>query len=349
MYLAVAMDGNNQILPLAYRVGKSKTFRSWDWFLMKLKECIIGKQDNLTIIYVSIASAIKNVFPNAFHGRCCRHLLMNLREKGPRFISKEELFWKACKAYQISNFEERFSTLRYWLPSVANKLDMIGLQKWARVHFPGMRYNYITSNSAESVNALSRHSRKLPICMMIDWFIKSLQQWHFEHRQTTDEHKHELTPWAETKLAQRIAKSVTWTVRPVANYLNNVVDYYKNGTVDLNTKTCSCGQWQLSGLPYGHLIAVMRHLRQSSANQFVFSCFKTSVGRASYNEIIYDVGHPSEWEKPYGLITILPPVMDKRPSRRPRDCDHFRSKGRVTTPKSCTRCWNVGHNRRDCP
>ncbi|GJV60047.1 putative reverse transcriptase domain-containing protein [Tanacetum coccineum] len=139
MYLAVAMDGNNQILPLAYGVGKSETFRSWDWFLTKLKECIIGKQDHLTIISdgaVSIASAIKNVFPNAFHGRCCRHLLMNLREKCPRFISKEELFWKACKAYRISDFEERFSTLRDWLPSIANKLDMIGLEKWARVYFP---------------------------------------------------------------------------------------------------------------------------------------------------------------------------------------------------------------------
>nr|GFA14773.1 RNA-directed DNA polymerase, eukaryota [Tanacetum cinerariifolium] len=45
-----AMDGNNQILPLAYGVGKSETSRSWDWFLRKLKECIIGKQDNLTII-----------------------------------------------------------------------------------------------------------------------------------------------------------------------------------------------------------------------------------------------------------------------------------------------------------
>ncbi|GJW95814.1 transmembrane 9 superfamily member 11-like protein [Tanacetum coccineum] len=132
MYLAVAMDGNNQILPLAYGVGKSETFRSWDWFLRKLKECITGKQDNLTIISdgaVSIASAIKNVFPNAFHGRCCCHLLMNLREKCPRFISKEELFWKACKAYRISDFEERFTTLRNWLPSVANKLDMIGLEK----------------------------------------------------------------------------------------------------------------------------------------------------------------------------------------------------------------------------
>nr|GEU32632.1 hypothetical protein [Tanacetum cinerariifolium] len=122
-------------------------------------------------------------------------------------------------AVAMDDFEERFSTLRNWLPSVANKLDMIGLEKWARVHSP----------------------------------------------------------------------------------------------VNLNTRICSCRQWKLSGLPYGHLIAVMRHLRQSSANQFAFSCFKTSVWRASYKEIIYDVGHPSEWEKPYGLITVLPPLMDKRP------------------------------------
>nr|GEZ61189.1 hypothetical protein [Tanacetum cinerariifolium] len=88
------------------------------------------------------------------------------------------------------------------------------------------------------------------------------------------------------------------------------------------------------GLPCGHLIAVMRHLRQSSANQFEFSCFKTSVWRASYKEVIYDVGNPSEWEQPYGLITVLPPLMDKRPPGRLRNRDHFRSKGEQIKQKS---------------
>ncbi|GJZ59862.1 retrovirus-related pol polyprotein from transposon TNT 1-94 [Tanacetum coccineum] len=106
-------------------------------------------------------------------------------------------------------------------------------------------------------------------------------------------------------------KSATWTVRPTANYLYNVVDYYKNGTVDLNTRT--------------------------------FSCFKTSVWRASYNEVIYDVGHPSE------LIIVLPPVMDKRQPGRPRNRDRFKSKGEKTTPKPCIRCRKVGHNHHDCP
>nr|GEY85222.1 reverse transcriptase domain-containing protein [Tanacetum cinerariifolium] len=35
------------------------------------------------------------------------------------------------------DFEERFSTLRNWFPSITNKLDMIGLEKLARVHIPG--------------------------------------------------------------------------------------------------------------------------------------------------------------------------------------------------------------------
>nr|GEX58644.1 hypothetical protein [Tanacetum cinerariifolium] len=192
-------------------------------------------------------------------------------------------------AAAMDDFEERFSTLRDWLPSIANKIDMIGLEKWARVHF------------------------------------------------------------FEAKLAQRIAKSATWTVRPAANYLYNVVDYYKNATVDLNTRTCSCGQWQLSGLPCGHLIGVMRHLRQSSANQFAFLCFKTRIWRASYKEFIYDVGHPSEWDQPDGLIIVLPPVMDKRQPGRPRNRDRFRSKGEQITPKACTRCFKGGHNRHDCP
>ncbi|GJX30481.1 transmembrane 9 superfamily member 11-like protein [Tanacetum coccineum] len=161
MYLSVAMDGNNQILPLAYGVGKSKTFRSWDWFLAKLKECIIGKQDNLTIISneaVSIASAIKKVFSQMhIHGRLFAFVDKHTC-KVSLIIIKERVIWRACKAYRISDFEEHFSSLI----RAANKLDMIGHEKWARVHFLDMHYNYMTSNSEESVNALYRRAQRRP-------------------------------------------------------------------------------------------------------------------------------------------------------------------------------------------
>ena len=47
--LAVGMDGNNQIIPIATGVSQGETLESWTWFLSKLKECI-GEDPRLTII-----------------------------------------------------------------------------------------------------------------------------------------------------------------------------------------------------------------------------------------------------------------------------------------------------------
>lgn len=59
-----------------------------------------------------------------------------------------------------------------------------GVEKWSRAHFPGERFNIMTSNSAESVNALSRYARKLPIIMLIEFFRQSVQKWYFVRRET---------------------------------------------------------------------------------------------------------------------------------------------------------------------
>ena len=37
MLLVVAMDGNNNIMPFAFRVGRSETVDEWTWFLNMLK------------------------------------------------------------------------------------------------------------------------------------------------------------------------------------------------------------------------------------------------------------------------------------------------------------------------
>ena len=87
--IAVAMDGNNGILPLAYGVGAGETADHWRWFLKNLRDSIDsnGGIENLTIISdraVSIVVGISTVFPNAYHALCCRHLLMNLRKSSIR-------------------------------------------------------------------------------------------------------------------------------------------------------------------------------------------------------------------------------------------------------------------------
>nr|KAJ0228327.1 hypothetical protein LSAT_V11C100021700 [Lactuca sativa] len=119
----------------------------------------------------SIETVIQAVFPNTCHGLCCRHLLMNMRAKIDKQERKKILFWEATKAYREYDFKESLGRLRRVLNDDRRTLlDIIGNERWERSCFPVGWYNLMISNSAESVNALSRDARKLPITMLIDFF-----------------------------------------------------------------------------------------------------------------------------------------------------------------------------------
>ncbi|GKE54032.1 transposase, MuDR, MULE transposase domain protein, partial [Tanacetum coccineum] len=89
--VAVGMDGNNQIVPIAFGICKGETGPCWSWWMSVLKECI-GDNPNLLFIsdrHASIALAVRNEFPLAFHAVCCRHLMMNLalKKKQPKLYT----------------------------------------------------------------------------------------------------------------------------------------------------------------------------------------------------------------------------------------------------------------------
>nr|GEY64300.1 hypothetical protein [Tanacetum cinerariifolium] len=133
--LAVGMDGNNQILPLAIGVSQGKTGESWTWFLTKLEEQI-GEPPNL--------------------------------------------------------------------PIVVTKLEEAGIEKWSRAYFPTSHYNYMTSNSVESINSLTKIVRRVPITMLVEYYRDILQRWYSEKRHKYEEaSENELSNWAAAKPTQR--------------------------------------------------------------------------------------------------------------------------------------------------
>nr|GEU35777.1 transposase, MuDR, MULE transposase domain protein [Tanacetum cinerariifolium] len=167
--VAVGMDGNNQILTIAMGVTQGETGASWTWFMNRLKDCI-GEVPNLCIIsdrHPTIILTCKTVFNNSFHGYCDRHLMMNCI-----FICKKirGIFWKTCKAYTTHEFNSLLDVLRGYRPDGAQKLEIAGFDKWSRAYCPTNRYNYMTSNSAESVNSLSRFVWKLPVTRLVEYF-----------------------------------------------------------------------------------------------------------------------------------------------------------------------------------
>ncbi|XP_071714227.1 uncharacterized protein [Rutidosis leptorrhynchoides] len=266
----------------------------------------------------AIAAGISNVFSEVFHALCARHLLGNLKSVSKRVKSYEWHYWKMCKAYRKSDFDHHYGILARRIPDSARTLTTVGFNRWSRHHADRVRYAYLTSNSAKSINALSVHARKLPITMLLEFFRASVQQWFWEHRNTADGLTTPVTPYAERKLGKRNRKSISWTVKPISQVKFEVLDMKKGGKVNLQDKTCTCKQWQFSGIPCGHVMAVAR----------------------------YFVLHPGN------LQTVLPPLVTKQQSGRPKstaripsqgeDKDNFKSK------RKCSRCLEYGHTRSTC-
>ncbi|GJZ63619.1 transposase, MuDR, MULE transposase domain protein [Tanacetum coccineum] len=183
--VAVAMDGNNQIVPIAFGICKGETSPCWAGESV-LKECI-GDNPNLLFIsdrHAAIALAVEKEFPLAFHAVCCRHLMMNLGLKNKK---RKGLFWKICKAYTREDLINKHEhPTKYVQPDAHEKLCRAGPQRWSRAHCPLVRYNYMTSNSVESVNACSVIYRKEPVLKLAETYRAMVQEWYYKRRQLAD-------------------------------------------------------------------------------------------------------------------------------------------------------------------
>ncbi|GKA65638.1 transposase, MuDR, MULE transposase domain protein, partial [Tanacetum coccineum] len=325
--LAVGMDGNNQIIPLATGVSQVETGESWTWFLSKLKEQI--------------------VFDNSFHGFYDSHLMMNCNLKGKKLCG---IFWKACKAYTTEDIDKAISELRGHRPEVVRKLKEAGFEKWSRAYYPRSCYNYMTSNSLESINSLTRIVRRVLITMLVEYFRDLLQRWYCEKRHKYEEApENELCDWAAAKVYDRMLKSANWTVRPIDHLkLFQVFNKLEVHQVYLVAFQCSCRKWQLSGLPCGHVYAVCRVSGLTNCNLWAKPWFKKKTLKSAYQEMVYPLKDLKMWQAPNDLQLVLPPVMIKRPAGRPKNKKRILSTNESATIPSCTRCGMEGHNRNGC-
>ncbi|KAJ9544532.1 hypothetical protein OSB04_024239 [Centaurea solstitialis] len=269
MFLAVGMDANNRCVSISFGVGRSENNETWTWFLSMFKECV-GDIEGLVFISdraASIKYAIATVFPTSHHALCCRHLMMNVKARDKR----------TCRAYTAETFERRMLCLRAAIPDGASVLDNLGPDKWSNVYFPGKRYNILTSNHAESVNAISRFARKLPIVGLFDYFRESQQE--FGRLQIP-----------EQIVKRRKIKSANWTVREIGYGRFEVIDLKRNPTVDFYNSKCECMKWKLSGLPCSHGIAVANYVRLPDCNHLAEVYFKTSKLQSTYAEVVQPAG-----------------------------------------------------------
>ncbi|XP_024033542.1 uncharacterized protein LOC112095668 [Citrus clementina] len=189
MFVATCLDGNNQLYPLAIGIMHSENNDAWEWFMMKLHG-VIGDRPELVIISdrcTTIRRAVLKVFHNATHGVCFYHVKGNIKSQFR--MSKalwdefEPAFNNAAKTYAHEEFKRQLEGLWMIHSGAADYLENnVGTCNWAMSQFEGRRYNILTTNIAESVNAFMREPRKFPVTHLVDHFRKTLQQWFYDRK-----------------------------------------------------------------------------------------------------------------------------------------------------------------------
>nr|GFB20042.1 transposase, MuDR, MULE transposase domain protein [Tanacetum cinerariifolium] len=233
-------------------------------------------------------------------------------------------------------------------PDAYKKLCDARPERWSRAHCPLVRYNYMTSNSVDSVNACSVIYRKEPVLKLAKTYRAMVQQWYYERRQLAANMTYEITDWAAHKVQKKRMQSTKWIVKGVNEYQYQVSDGQYIREVNLQAGTCECRKWQLSGIPCGHVIAVTRFLGLTDCVQYVSDWFKKPKYQGTYSESIHFLGNMQQWEFPQTIQKSIPPRMDNPQPGRPKNTKRIQSQGEEPRIIHCSRCTQAGHRRDQC-
>ncbi|XP_009800286.1 protein FAR1-RELATED SEQUENCE 5-like [Nicotiana tabacum] len=151
------MDAAGTILLLVYVVVDSENDASWKWFYEPFKHAY-GERPNMCVVSdrnESILKATSIVYPGMPHYSCMWHIWTNIRAKFKKgHLKLSELYFATAQSFTLDEFNERMSKIEEIDPRVKAYLYDIGYHRWSRVHAKVNRTWIMTSNIAESLNAV---------------------------------------------------------------------------------------------------------------------------------------------------------------------------------------------------
>ena len=118
--------------------------------------------------------------------------------------------------------------------------------------------------------------------------------------------------------------------------------------VDIEKKTCGCGQWQISGKPCTHAIALFGKIRNINIENFIDDYYSVERFKTAYQFVVTPMGDKTDWPKFDPGFKMVPPKLE-RPAGRPRK-KRIKASGEAGKrgPYQCKRCFQFGHIEKGC-
>ncbi|KAK8715879.1 hypothetical protein V6N13_043205 [Hibiscus sabdariffa] len=138
LLIALGIDANDCIYPIAYALVESENMSSWHWFVEILQTDLeIGNSFNICFMsdrQKGRKEVIKDVLPYAEDRKCVRHMYTNFKEKHKGQALKD-VVWKAARATYLWEFENAMDQLKSLSEAAYIWIKGKNPAQWSRSHF----------------------------------------------------------------------------------------------------------------------------------------------------------------------------------------------------------------------
>ncbi|KAL4555620.1 hypothetical protein LXL04_038244 [Taraxacum kok-saghyz] len=375
---AVSVDSNNGIYPLAYAIVESENMQSWKWFLDCLGDDLdLYTNSNFTFIsdrQKGLLPAIAQMFPNAEHRFCIRHIHENMKREW-RSKEHKELLWKCAKATTVPEFNRLMQELSNFDNACYLWLKKIPPHHWARSHFTGRALtDMLLNNLCEVFNSKLIEGRDKPIISCLEYIREYMMKRICNVVKVQSKCVGPLTPTATKWLDSYCEMAKEYTARWNGGNKYQVQGPWEDQhVVDMDARECSCRKWELTGIPCKHVIAVLYDKADNGENvgelyTYVNRVHWLETWIAAYSFKIDPIKGRIMWPISDSPMKITPPkhhTQPGRPKRKRRKSMEERSQrkelhGVAGTQGSgtnltrrfirirCGKCKHYGHNSRTC-
>ncbi|XP_073314706.1 uncharacterized protein [Primulina huaijiensis] len=240
--------------PLDWAVVDVESIASWSWFLMKLLEVVVDEEELVIILdrNSGIIAAVANVYKNAHHGHCIWNLSQNIKI-GCKKKGCTEIFMRLAKIYKQIDFDLGYEKYKKIYLDAAKFLDESdSLDRWTRAYSPRSRYNIMTTNDVESINARLREERQLPIIALLNYLQTLTTSWFSSYRNASIVSTTNFTPTVESILGEKFNIGRGYQVYGLGRLEFNVRSATNSDIVDLESKRCTCREFDTNKIPCSH-------------------------------------------------------------------------------------------------